>query len=201
MKSCFYALMFFVLLTCDDFGIDKKFPLDGSKKYIFTKGQSLTYASDNAEEHFEVIKVVNGVFQDSQSGTCGKPRLFDYEFQTVYIKSKDSIDRKFVFVQEQQSDCGGYFGLTDKLISSINVSRNLDSNGFSDRVRWMDEFNDRISNYDQFYKYVKLRGRMFTDVFEFDVSNGKRIAKIYYTRRSGFVAYSLINGELFVLKE
>jgi hypothetical protein len=205
MKYSIFLLLVVALVTCDDFGANKNFTLNADKKYLLLPGQTLTYTSGAIEEKFEVQKVVNGTYEDSQSGTCAKPRLFIYEYQVVYMKPADSVSATSGFIGDHETDCGAYFRLNDKLICSLNVARATDQNTlefeFSDKINWLDEFMDRVNNFTKHYKTLKLANHDFKDVFQYHVPNGKRIDTLYYTRHAGFVAYRLKNGALFVLNQ
>jgi hypothetical protein len=196
MKSTVYIVILFSMLNCDSMGPDKNFPLSSGSKYLFEEGEILSYVSGTAEEKYEVKKIVNGLYEDSQSGTCAKPRLFIYEYQVVYLKPVDTLDRDFYYISERQTDCSPYFIPRDELISSINISYDGDTNN---RITWMTEFSDRISNFTEHHATLTLGNHEFEDVFEYNVPIGKRLSTLYYNRRKGFVGYTLDDGSTFSL--
>jgi hypothetical protein len=197
MKFNFLPLLALFVFMCDNVGPDKHFSLAADKKYLFKEGDFLEYESDNDSEHFKVIKIVNGTYSDSQSGTCGKPRLFVYEFQVAYIQPADTLDRAFHFISERQDDCSHELRPNTELITTMNSSYDPDN---YDRIGWMTEFSDKISNYQKHYKTLQLRNQNFEDVYEYDATAGERLSTLYYTRSYGYVGYVLKNGTVFSLK-
>ena len=79
MKSKILILTFLVLLSCDEVGSDNNYPLSLERKVLFKEGDIMTYKSNRKIEKFEVVKIINGKYYDSRSGTCGKPRFNVYE--------------------------------------------------------------------------------------------------------------------------
>jgi len=49
------------------------------------------------------------------------------------------------------------------------------------------------------YDQLTIRSHTYEQVMEYDVVQGKRLAKLYYTRAFGFVGYQLKDGTVFVL--
>jgi hypothetical protein len=197
MKFNLLPLLALFVLTCDNIGPDKHFSLAADKKYLFKEGDLLEYESDNDSEHFKLIKIVNGKYSDSQSGTCGKPRLFVYEFQVAYIKPADTLDRAFHFVSESPDDCSHFLRPNTELITAMNSSYDADN---YDWICWMTEFSDKMSNYQKHHKTLQVRNQNFKDVYEYNVTTGERLSTLYYTRSYGFVGYVLKNGTVFSLK-
>jgi hypothetical protein len=184
------------LFACDNIGPEKNFPLPANSKFIFSEGDILRYTSDTGEEKFEVNKIVNGVYEDSQSGTCGKPVLYYYDFQVVYLKPVDTLNRGFIYLSERQDDCSGLGPLRNDLISSLNTT----ANEFFNRITWMTVYTSEMSKFHEHYAALTLRGHEFLDVFEYHVPEGQRLSRLYYTKKMGFVGFALKDGTLFSLE-
>lgn len=187
-----------IVSSCSEIGPEKRHSLGSSSHFLLQEHDILTYASDVSTEKFEVIKIVNGEYSDSHSGTCGKPRFFIYDYQAVYIKSIDSLKTDFRFVDETSDDCYGFPQLAaQNVISFINTSYNSPD---EDRIQWMDEYRNLLERKSSLHESITLRDRVFKNVFEFEVVTGKRLSKLYYTRAYGFVGYKLLDGTLFTLQ-
>jgi hypothetical protein len=191
-------LLILNLSSCTEFGPDRYHGLSSSRKFTFEEHHLLTYASDVSIEQFEVIRIVDGEYSDSRSGTCGKPRFDKYAYQAVHIMSIDSLRTDFNMVPLTSDDCGHFPSLSSgQLISFINTSFDFPNH---DQVRWMDEFNGIIESKSNYHESITLRGDVFKNVFEYDVPNGKRLSRLYYTRAFGFVAFRLLDDTLFTLQ-
>lgn len=180
------------LITCD-----KERDMHEFKKYNYGEGTVLTFSSAFHTEEFIVQRVVNGNYEDSRSGTCGKSPMTVYEYQAVYLKPVDSVDRWMPMIGPQTNDCSRYPQLYQgQWISSFNGTYNpLEY----DRINWLDEFYGYISEFRLQHPRITLVNRSFTNVFEYEVTTDKRLATIYYSHRQGFVGYALKNGEVFEL--
>lgn len=188
-----------ILLGCSEYGPDVIHRLSSDKKILFVEGDILSYESDSQVEQFEVIKIVNGRYEQSRSGTCAKPRLDIYEYQAVYLKSVDSLSRNFRFTPVISTDCSQFPPFTAReLICTLNGTYDEKSN---DKLIWMDELAKLTFNYKANHKSVRLRNQVYKNALEYDVPNGKRLDKVFYTRRLGFVGYRLKNGALFTLRK
>jgi hypothetical protein len=197
MKLNFLSFLILLLIGCDEIGANKYHHMPGGNKIRFNEGDVLVYSSDSKTEEYKIFKVVNGEYSDSRSGTCGKPRFDIYDYQVVYLKPVDSVQKWYNLITEKQDDCQRYPKLNEsRLIQSISGSFNEET---GDRIRWLDEFEDAILNSTNNYKTLTIQNKTFKDVFEYKFNNGKRLDKIYYTRSSGFVGYQLKDGSLFVL--
>ena len=64
----------------------------------------------------------------------------------------------------------------------------------------MNEFRDLLESKSRLHETISLRDEVFSNVFEFDIVNGDRLSKLYYTRAYGFVGYELLNGTIFTLQ-
>ncbi|PZR29907.1 MAG: hypothetical protein DI538_23600 [Azospira oryzae] len=193
------ALSFFLLLFigCDELGADKYHRMSDDKRIRFSETEILSYSSDSKTEKYEVLKIVNGQYADSRSGTCGKPRSDVYDYQVVYLRPLDSLNTNYYFVSEHTDDCQHYPRLTQSnLIQSLNGSYH---DGASDRIVWLDEFDDLISSFKKKHDRLTIRHHTYEQVMEFMVVNGKRMDKLYYTRASGFVGYQLKDKTMFEL--
>jgi hypothetical protein len=198
MKFRLLSLFIILALSCDEIGSDITHPLSSSKKYLFKEGDILVYESDTQVEKFEVLKIVDGRYGDSRSGTCAKPRLDIYEYQAVYLKPVDTLSHMYYFVPPSSDDCGSYPQLrSQNLICSLNNSYLENS---TDKIIWMNEFSDLISNFQNTHQSLTLRNKVYKDVFEYGFTNGKRLDKLFYTRTFGFVGYRLKDGTTFSLK-
>jgi hypothetical protein len=184
-----------ILIGCTD----KDYHLYPWKIYAFDEGTILTYHSETEIEQFVVLKIVQGQYVDSHSGTCAKGTRSIYEFQAVYLKPLDSADREFTFVATYHDDCGPPPSLVhgEELICSLVGTYR--PNAF-DALRWYNEFNSLISSYNHFHSRLTIVKRTFLNVMEFDVPNGKRLSKLYFSTRHGFVGYRLKNGAVFELR-
>lgn len=197
MKRSTLGIVSILLLT---FCGDVEHEIHPFKLYKFGEGTILTFQSDASTEEFIVQKIVNGRYEDSRSGTCGKPRLDIYYFQAVHLRSLDSLDRQTGYIPVYFDDCAGYFdsrllrntSLISSLVSEFQPIRN-------DIIQWLDEFKAPISSFTQQHPRLTLREKRFTNVFEYEIPDGKRLAKIFYTMRHGFVGYQLKNGTVFEL--
>ena len=108
-------LLILSLSSCSEIGPDKFHGLSSSSKFIFEENHLLTYASDVSIEQFEVIRIVDGEYSDSRSGTCGKPRFDKYAYQAVHIMSIDWLRTDFHMVPLTSDDCGGFPMLSSAL--------------------------------------------------------------------------------------
>jgi hypothetical protein len=178
-------------------GCSKDLELNPLKKISYSEGKILIFESDDNVEQFVVQKIVNGRYEDSRSGTCGKPPFDTYDYQAIHLRPIDTLDVDLHYVGQVTDDCSAYPHLGgDKMISSLNGSFQP---GAYDVIHWLDEFHSKISEFSRQHDKITLRTRRFANVYEFDVTNGKRISKIYYTTKHGFVGYELKNGEVFEL--
>lgn len=194
----FIVLGILNLSSCADFGPEKRFSLGSGSRFLLHEHDILTYASDMSIEKFEIIRIVNGEYSDSQSGTCGKPRFYRYDYQAVYMNPIDSAQTDFYFVPEATDDCSSFPGLIPQnVIAFINTSYDSPN---KDRVQWMNELLDLLENKSNFHELISLGDDVFVNVFEFKVVNGNRLSTLYYTRAYGFVGYKLLNGTLFTLQ-
>ena len=75
MKSKILVFILLVKLSCDEVGPDTNHPLALERKVLFKEGDIKIYKSNLQIEKFEVVKIINGKYYDSRSGTCGKPLL------------------------------------------------------------------------------------------------------------------------------
>ncbi len=188
------------VVSCSEIGPDVHHRLNSSKKYAFEENDILTYASDASIEKFQVIKIVDGEYSDSRSGTCGKPRFDIYAYQAVHLKSIDSVRTDLRTIPPALDDCG-YFptlkSTSSELISSLNTAYIPARN---DQIRWMNELIAAVESKTNYYESITLRGQIFKNDYEYSVQNGKRLSKLYYTRPFGFVAFKLLDGTLFTLQ-
>jgi hypothetical protein len=188
--SIFFCVIFYA-------GCDKEEDLHNFKKYNYREGTILTFSSELHSEQFIVQKVIDGKYENSSSGTCSKSPMTAYEYQAVYLRPADSVDRWFPMIGSHADDCSAYPKLLEgKGIASFNGVFNALEN---DRINWLDEFYGKISDFNRQHPKITIRTREFTNVFEYTVTSEKRLATIYYSHRQGFVGYVLANGEVFEL--
>jgi hypothetical protein len=191
-----HRALLFIILVCI-VGCSKDIELNVLKKITYAEGKILTYESDTSVEKFEVQKIVNGRYEDSRSGACGKPPFDKYDYQAVHLRPIDTLGVNLHYVSQLSDDCGSYPRLIDdRMISSLNGSYQP---GSYDMIHWLDEFHGKISDFNGQHDRITLRKRVFNNVYEFDVKDGKRLNKIYYSTRHGFVGYELKSGEVFEL--
>lgn len=168
------------------------------ERFFFKEGDVLHYESDSQTEKFEVIKIVEGQYKDSRTGTCSKSPANIYEYQVVYMKPTDSLSQPYDYFSTHWDDCQYYPTLREhKLIQTMNGSFQDDY----EQIIWLNEFDGHMNSYRMKHSSLALGNRTFDAVYEYVLAKGQRMAKLYYTKHYGFVGYQLKDGTLFVLAD
>jgi len=72
MKWSTLSICILLFTGCEEFGPDKYHRMGDDKKIHFIEAEMLIYSSDSKTEKYEILKIVNGEYSDSRSGTCGQ---------------------------------------------------------------------------------------------------------------------------------
>lgn len=195
----------FVCQSCRPLEGDKTYYLSSEYKTNLKDKELLIYENQyNKRDTFVVTSVMNGYWKTSTTGTWDKPPFDIFEFQNTYINNiHDSIDD---WIEQEISVQGNYYGdsnkppkTLDRCICIVNGLYDIsvrDGTNYGSELSWYKVWKARISNNIKIQKELKIRNRIFYNVYQFS-SDTSKIKNIYFTFKDGFIRYELTDGDIW----
>lgn len=195
------------LFSCIDEFSTKHFKLDDSIRYAYKKHDVLHYRSADRSIYLTVDSVVNGTYDESTGGTCGKgPHLYA-EFQYIYLTAAG--DTVQYYIKDDIDDCyGSPFSFSNSKIEIIKGFQYSGPDGgmkACTSVRWYDSLSISINKNTQYSESMMLGNKTFNNVYSFSNENAdscslQSTTTCYFTQKEGIVGFSKKSGELFTLQ-